>query len=201
MEIKSIKQINITVLFPEPLNHALISLPDLKEKLKTGEEEKDITSVVEAPGLKVLIFPKREREVIFEQNRLLINVKNPEDLAGSDAFRYLDQGFEQSRQDRGKIAAYGFNFDVILFDSGKGNLVGNRVIKAVEGEVEEQGAKVAFTKNGRKFILQLIPAGSSKELVGNVNIHYSSNVLPGDEILQRNMGEDFGEFKNFIARL
>lgn len=201
MKIQSVKQINITILFPEPLNHALVSIPDLREKLKTGNEDQDKINIVEAPGLKVLIFPVRKREVVFEQNRLLINVKEPEDPAKSDIFEYLDKGFEQTKQDRKKIAAYGFNFDAIVTGNGKGNLLGNRVIKAIKVPIEEQGVKVTFTVKDRRFTLQLNPTGTPGELLGNINIHHASNILPDNKVLQKEIEEDLEEFHNLIQRL
>ncbi len=204
MELKSIKQMNITVLFPAPLNHLLISIQELIKDLNKDNQDQDKTTLLDAPGLKVLTYPKRAKDIVYEQNRLLINDREFENLEKSPIFDYLDKGFKQIKQDRKSIAAYGFNFDVIAKSIKKRDLLGQQILRVVKGvadEVQEQGAKVIFTRKGTRFDLQLTPLGSKDELLIHLNTHYSKNELPETKVLKKEAQSDFEEFKKLIDRL
>lgn len=76
MKIETIKNVNIAVLFSEPLNHLLISQKGLLDLFKTRDQQKNQHTFVEAPCLKVLIFPNLKKEVVFEWVRVLVNDKS-----------------------------------------------------------------------------------------------------------------------------
>lgn len=63
MKIETIKSVNITMLFASPINHLLISREGLLNLFKTDDKEKDKMAFIEAPGLKVLIFPNQKKRV------------------------------------------------------------------------------------------------------------------------------------------
>lgn len=203
MRLQSIKQMNITVLFPVPLNHALISIQELIKDLKKDNQEQDKTTVVDAPGLKALTYPNRAKDIVYEQNRLLINDRESLDPDKSSIFDYLDKGFKQTIQDRKSIAAYGFNFDVIAMNTKKGDFLNQHTLQVIRkiGEIQEQGSKVIFARNGKRFDLQLTPTGSKGELLVHLNVHYSKSELPEIKILKKEVESDFGEFKKLIDRL
>jgi len=92
MKIEAIKNINITISFSSSLNHLLISQKDLLELFKTGDPQKDLHTFIEAPGLKVLIFPNRQKDIVFEANRVLVNEKTgvrPEESKIIDNFQKI----------------------------------------------------------------------------------------------------------------
>lgn len=75
MKIESVKNLNITLLFSAPLNHNLVSQQELFGSFKTDDPKDDLNSFIAAPGIRALIFPNRQKEIIFEANRILINEK------------------------------------------------------------------------------------------------------------------------------
>lgn len=205
MKIEAIKNVNITVLFISPINHLLISQKGLLDLFKTGDEAKDGITFVEAPGLKVLIFPNRKKEFVFEGTRILVNDKSgilPENSAVINDFEKIRKSdmFEQ-----GKVAAYGFNYDaVVIPENGSFNiskLVGSKIASIQDINIKSAGVNVLFEKNGITYVLEIKPIGSEQKFVAHFNAHFSTNKLPNTKELKEKINKEFLEFKNTIEKI
>jgi len=71
MKIKSqeIKQSNITAVFPE-IDHTFITAEKMREVFNLNEAENKNSPFFEIPGVKSLIVPSRQKDIVFEGNRL-----------------------------------------------------------------------------------------------------------------------------------
>jgi len=193
---------NITILFSEPLNHLLISPTELINLFKIGDEKLDRHTFIEAPGLKVLVFPNRQKEIIFESNRLLINDKTKEEVSKSEIFDYLEKIIEKNRMvDKNKISAYGFNFDVIA-SSEKGKLKDfiNPEITGVFSKVKSIGIKLFFEKESLLQNFQITPTLLENQFLIQVNFHYPG-VLEEKEKIREKFLDDFNKLIKLVENL
>ena len=204
MKIEAIKNVNITVLFSAPLNHLLLSQKGLLDLFKIGEQEKDKHTFVEAPGLKVLIFPNMKKEFVFEGVRILVSDKSetlPENSDVIDDFQKIitsNMGVE-----RGKVAAYGFNYDAIVVPENGGfkisDLVGTKI--ADIADIKSAGINILFNKDNITYVLEIKPIGSEQKFVAHFNAHFSTNKLPEFQELKKQIQGQFEEFKNIIKKI
>ncbi len=203
MKIEAIKNINITVLFASPINHLLISQKGLLDLFKTGDQQMDPHTFVEAPGLKVLIFPNRKKEFVFEGTRILVNDKSetlPEKSAVIDDF---DKIMKSDMVEQNKFAAYGFNYDIIVIPEN-GNfkiseLVGSKI--AVIQGIKSAGVNIVFEKKNTTYILEFKPIGSEQKFIAHFNAHFSATELPDVKGLKEKINNEFLEFKNIIKTI
>lgn len=201
MKIESTKNINVTLLFASPFNHLLITQRDLLSLYNTGDPKKDEHTFVEAPGLKILIFPNRQKEIIFEASRILINDKTGGDLASSevvaDLFRITTQNFiEQNKQ-----IAYGFNFDVLTAPNDDNfeiaDLIGDRIASLTE--IKSAGITISFDMDSISHMLEIKPIiGEVQKFLVHFNAHYNEDSLPEESTMIQRMNEQFNEFRSFI---
>jgi len=204
MKIEAIKNINITISFSSSLNHLLISQKDLLELFKTGDPQKDLHTFIEAPGLKVLIFPNRQKDIVFEANRVLVNEKTgvrPEESKIIDNFQKL---IEKNIIERDKIIAYGFNYDVLVFPESEdfdiNNFVGSK-ISAIGENIKSAGVNLAFDKNNIKYILEIKPLGNGKQkFLVHLNAHFGKE-LPSFEELKKEVVIQFKELEEIIKKI
>jgi hypothetical protein len=203
MKIEAIKNVNITVLFTSPINHLLISQKDILDLFKTGDEVKDKMTFVEAPGLKVVIFPSRKKEFVFEGTRILVNDKSetlPKDSEVIDDFNKI---IKSNMVEQGKVAAYGFNYDAIITpENGSfkiSDLVGSK-IAAIEN-IQSAGVNILFEKDGATYALEIKPIGSEQKFIAHFNAHFSTTKLPNAEELKEKINKEFLEFKNTIEKI
>lgn len=201
MEPKEIKLINITLLFSEPLNHLLITTQGVLELFKIGDKIPQ-HSLIEAPGLKVFIFPERKKEIIFETNRLLINDKSGSLPQNSEVIDYLFKILEKGSSIGlilEKIAAHGFNYDILIAPpSGLvqfNELVGSKISKIIEN-IEEAGIRTIFKKEEVRFDFQLNPV-SKEKIIAHLNAHYSEP-LPKKEKVKENLLKQYEYFISLI---
>jgi len=206
MKIEAIKNVNITVLFASPINHLLISQKGLLDLFKTGEEAKDRMTFVEAPGLKVLIFPNRRKEFVFEGTRILVNDKSEVLPRESDVIDNFEKIIKSEMVEQEKVAAYGFNYDaVVIPENGSfkiSDLVGSKV-SAIEN-IKSAGFNVLFEKDGITYVLEVKPiklSGSEQKFVAHFNAHFSINKLPDAKKLKEKINKEFLEFKNIIEKI
>lgn len=94
MNIESVKNINITLLFSSPLNHLLISQSDLLNKFKSEDADDNQHSFIGAPGLKILLFPKKQKEIVFEPTRILLNDKTGIAVENTEVVDDLQKNFK-----------------------------------------------------------------------------------------------------------
>ena len=201
MRIESIKNVNITALFSAPLNHLLISQGDLLKLFKTGDQENDKHTFIEAPGLKVLMFPKRQKEIVFEANRILINEKTGVEPGKSEVVEYLQKILDGNFIEKDKIAAYGYNYDVMIVSDNDGFKVDDFVGKkfASLAEIKSAGINISFDKNNIKYVFETRPlSDNDQKLVAHFNAHFSVSKLPSNKELKENLKIQFEELKNSI---
>ena len=209
MKIEAIKNVNITVLFASPINHLLIRQEALLDLFKTGEEVKDKMTFVEAPGLKVLIFPNRKKEFVFEGTRILVNDKSevlPEDSAVIDDFEKI---IKSDMVEQNKVVAFGFNYDaVVIPENGNfkiSDLVGSKI--ASIQDIKSAGINILFEKNNTIYVLEIKPTleikpiGREQKFIAHFNAHFNTNELPNAMELKEKINNEFLEFKNVIEKI
>ncbi|MBU3964945.1 hypothetical protein KJ695_03460 [Patescibacteria group bacterium] len=203
MKIESIKNINITALFASPINHLLIGQEMLLDLFKTGDEEKDKRTFVEAPGLKVLIFPNRKKEYVFEGTRILVNDKNEVLPNDSDVIDDFEKIIKSDMVEQNKVAAFGFNYDTVIIPENSSfksiDLVGSKV--AAIKDIKSAGVNILFEKDGVTYVLEIKPIGSEQKFVAHFNAHFSTNKLPDTKELKEKINKEFLKFKNTIEKI
>jgi len=205
MKIEAIKNVNITVLFASLINHLLISQKGLLDLFKIGDEAKDVMTFVEAPGLKVLMFTNRKKDFVFEGTRILVNDKNevlPKDSEIIDDFEKI---ISSDMVEKGKVAAYGFNYDAVIIPENSNfkisDLVGSKVANIQD--IKSAGVNILFEKDGTTYILEIKPIGSGNEqkFLAHFNAHFSINKLPDTKELKEKINKEFMEFKTIIEQI
>ncbi len=204
MKIEAIKNVNITVLFSSPLNHLLISQKGLLDLFKTGEQEKDKHTLVEAPGLKVLIFPNMKKEFVFEGVRILVSDKSETLPENSDIVDDFQKIITSNMVERDKITAYGFNYYAIISPGEEGfritDFIGSKIF-AIGEEIKSAGVNLVFEKNNIKYTLEIKPISyEQQKFVAHLNVHFGKN-LPEFEELKKGIREQFEIFKNIIKKI
>lgn len=202
MQTKETKQFNITLLFSEPLNHLLITPSKILDLFKKTEDKKSPQhTLVEAPGLKVFVFPQLQKEVVFEVNRLLINDKSGLLPDKSELINYLAKITKSEMVDKKKIIAYGLNYDILITTVNESidfvKFVGSKISKVVEN-IEKAGIQIAFHKQTNSYNLELKPINQNK-LIAHLNVHYNTP-LPSKKNLQENLVKQFNYFIALIEK-
>lgn len=200
MKIESIKNINITLLFSEQLNHLLISQKNLLEGFKL--DSKDKHSFIEAPGLKVLILPERQKEIAFEVNRILINDKSGSEIEKTSVVGDLQVVLSSDAVNKEKISAYGFNFDAVIVPEDNfsaRDLVSDKV--AGIGNLKSAGINILLEKDGLIFVLELKPMKNDKKFIAHFNIHYNSSELPLGDKLKNELKLNFKELIDILQKI
>jgi hypothetical protein len=204
MKIESVKNLNITLLFSAPLNHNLVSQQELFGSFKTDDPKDDLNSFIAAPGIRALIFPNRQKEIIFEANRILINEKtgkSPEDSSVVNDLRVI---MEKSFFEKEKIAAYGFNYEIVAIPDGADfqidDLISEKIAKI--GGIKGAGVSIVFGKDDTRQVLKIEPLeGIDQKFNVSLNIHYSKKDLPSFNDLRKDLIFSFKEFVDVIAKI
>lgn len=204
MQTKEIKQLNITLLFSEPLNHLLIASDRVLNLFKKNEDEKPPRhTLIEGPGLKVFSFSQIQKEVVFEVSRILINDKGGLLPNKSEITNVLEKMVKSEIIDERKIIAYGLNYDVLITpDSGPINFVefiGSKISKVVKN-IERTGIQIAFSDQGNKYNLELKPVDKNK-LIAHLNVHYSAPHLPSKVAFKKKLVEQYDYLISLIQKL
>lgn len=205
MNIQSIKNVNITVLFANPINHNVISQKELVDLFKTGKQKEDLHTFIEAPGLKVLIFPNRQKELIFETNRILINEKTgntPEKVTIINDIEKVIKELSDIKDSN--IAGYGFNYNVVVDQSSNFKIedIAGKKISSLSG-IKSVGVKVGYEKNSVKYLLEINPFEVSveKKIAVHFNVHFSQNKFPNAKELKDEIENKFNELKLLLEKL
>ena len=204
MKIESVKNLNITLLFSAPLNHNLVSQQELFGSFKTDDPKDDLNSFIAAPGIRALIFPNRQKEIIFEANRILINEKtgkSPEDSSVVNDLRVI---MEKSFFEKEKIVAYGFNYEIVAIPDGADfqidDLISEKIAKI--GGIKGAGVSIVFGKDDTRQVLKIEPLeGIDQKFNVSLNIHYSKKDLPSFDDLRKDLIFSFKEFVDVIAKI
>lgn len=204
MKIDSIKNINITTLFSEPLNPILITQNGLLDLFKTGnQQQEDLHTFVEAPGLKVLIFPNLKKEIIFEGVRVLVNDKSEVIVEKSQIVDDFQKVMSSNMIDRNKIAAYGFNYDIIIRPESDAfkitDFVGGKIAQLAD--IKSAGFNILFDKDNITYVLEIKPLGKEKKFIAHLNTHFNMNKLPDSQELKKQIQNQFEELKKIIQKI
>lgn len=202
MRIESIKNVNITLLFSAPLNHLLISQGDLLNLFKTGDQENDKHTFIEAPGLKVLSFPNKQKEIVFEATRILINDKTGRQIKEVKVFDDLRNILKIDLVEQDKLVAYGFNYDVIVSADSSfkiNNLIGNKIANIKN--IKSAGINLSFEKDNVIYILDIKPIGGEQKFIAHFNAHFNTNKLPSGVKLKNEFNSQFEEMKKIIKKI
>jgi len=205
MKIESIKNVNITILFSRPINHLLISQKDLLDLFKISDPDKDKHTFIEAPGLKVFVLPAQQKEIVFEATRILINDKTGVDPKDSKVIDDLQKLLNTNLFEKDKIAAYGFNYDVVAIPPNGSfkieDLIGQKITTSL-GEIKKAGVNTSFEKNGVKYLLVLnILEEGGKKFSAHLNSHFDISILPDFETLKEKISKEYREFEDIIKKL
>ncbi|OGF21852.1 hypothetical protein A2Y83_01740 [Candidatus Falkowbacteria bacterium RBG_13_39_14] len=203
MKIESVKNVNITLLFASPLNHLLISQKELFDKFKSEGANNDQHSFIEAPGLKVLVFPKMQKEIVFEATRILISDKTGKEVDKSDIIGDLEKIKSLDIVEQNKLSAYGFNYDaVVVPDNGNfdiKDLVSDK-IAAIEN-IKSAGINILFEKDRIIYTLEIKPIKNDGRFIAHFNAHYNSNELPSEKKLKGDIESQFSEFSHLLKKI
>lgn len=205
MKIESIKNVNITLLFSGPINHSLISQQDLLKLFEIGDVEKAKHTFIEAPGLKVLILPNQQKEIVLEANRIIINDKtgrNPED---NEVINDLQKLLKTSLLEKDKIAAYGFNYNIIAIPSNGSfkvkDLIGEKVTTTIKG-IKKAGISTNFERSEIKYVLDLnILEEGGQKFSAHLNAHFDVSKLPDFKMLEERISKEYKNFEKIIQKL
>ena len=201
MKIQGLKNVNITVLFSVPLNHLLISQEKIAKLFDITDAQRNASNFVEAPGLKVIILPNQKRDIAFEQSRFIVADKTGNSIEKStlvDDFRKI---FDAGPIDPTTVAAYGFNYDVLVESDG-GNLsdiVGQKLLQLPN--IKNGGAMVSFEKGGISYALDIKPINDKKTFLAHFNAHFTSNIIPNNEVLKKESVLQFKELEQIIKSI
>lgn len=202
MKIESIKNVNITALFSAPINHLLISQKDLLDLFKTEDQEKNKHTFVEAPGLKVLVFPDKQKEIVFEATRVLVNDKTGRQIEEIEIVDDFQNILKIGSMEQDKLTAYGFNYDVVVSPDSSfniGDLVGNKII-SIEN-IKSAGVNFSFEKEGITCVLDIRPIGNEQKFIAHFNAHFNTNKLPDSQELKNKIKIQFEELKNILQKI
>src|SRR4030042_58365 len=79
------------------------------------------------------------------------------------------------------LRAYGYNYDISLQlqeDISYEKLLSPSLKSLINGgKLLEAGARVVFSKLGRKFDIQIVPSGQEKQLEAHTNVHYETGKI------------------------
>jgi len=202
MKIESIKNVNITGLFSVPLDHLLISPDKIVSLFNTGTNPVDIKkSVIEAPGLKVIVFPELKKEFIFENVRVLVSDRGevtPENTTVIDDFKKL---IDNNIFDSKKLTAFGFNFDAIVIPDSTfsvSDLIGTKLSKFPN--IQNAGVNIVFDKDGLKYNFALAPLGVENKYLAHFNVHIQQD-FPDVTEVKRQLLAQYAEFNDVILKI
>lgn len=202
MKIEAIKNVNITVLFSSPLNHLLINQNGVLSLYKTGDEEKDKNTLVDAPGLKLFTFPVRKKDLVFEGTRVLISDKSEASPRESDVIDDFKKIIDSGMIEKDKIVAYGFNYDVVVIpesDFRMDNLIGGKISKIPN--IKSAGVSISFEKGDVKYLLEIKPISGGGKFIAHFNAHVNVGELPEINKLREKIVEEFDEFRSTIQKI
>jgi hypothetical protein len=207
MKIKSqeIKQLNITAVFTE-IDQVSITAQKMREVFGLSEEEGKRSPFFEIPGVKSLIMPpEKQKDIIFESNRLRLNDKIGKEPKDSDLVQDFHKAFE-NLVDKTKLVAYGFNYDILITTEEPvdyKNFVGEKMLSILNGGIlSEAGMKMIYKKDDKIFDLQISPIGGLlQQFVAHLNIHYNVNKIEDFTLIRNQFIQGYSEIQKIINQL
>jgi hypothetical protein len=207
MKIKSREniQLNITAVFSE-IDHAHITAEKMREVFGLTEEEKRKSPFFEIPGVKSLIFPpERQKDIIFEANRIRLNDKSRKEPKDSDLVQDFYKAFE-NLVDKTKLIAYGFNYDILVTTEEPVEykiFIGKKMLSILNsGVLSEGGMRMVYRKDNKRFDLQISPiVGQSKQFIVHLNVHYDATKIEDFTLIQNQFVQEYSEIQKIINQL
>jgi len=206
MKIKSqeIKQLNITALFTE-IDHASITAQKMREVLNLNDAEKTNSPFFEIPGVKSLLVPSRQKDIVLEGNRLRVNEKSGKEPKNSNLVQDFQKALE-NLVDRTKLVAYGFNYDILITTEEPMDyktFIGEKMLSILNsGVLSEAGMRMVYKKDNKRFDLQISPIGGlPKQFVAHLNIHYDINKIEDFALIHNQFIQGYSEIQKIISQL
>lgn len=205
MEIQSLqlKKINITALF-DKIDQSQITSDAIRDLFVLKEPDRANTPFIELPGTKVLIIPTLKKEIVIESNRLRVSDANVGDPTKSKVVNDFEKVYK-AFSGKSILRAYGYNYDISLQlqrNISYDKLLSSSIKNIINGgKLLEAGARVIFTKGGRKFDIQIVPSGQEKQLEVHANVHYETEKIDFTKLtkgLHSDYKEIEGSIKNFM---
>tara|TARA_B100000745_G_scaffold300150_2_gene253000 strand:- start:8603 stop:9211 length:609 start_codon:yes stop_codon:yes gene_type:complete len=202
MRIESIKGLNITTLFSEPLEQKVISGSTVVDLLKESNKQKDLnSSTIEGPGIKVIIVPDLKKDFVFENVRVLINDKGSQDPTETSIMEDLNLFFEKGIISQKKVTSYGFNFDALVNSEDSfevKDLISKKIANLVH--VSQAGVSINFIEEEKKYMFEIKPVSADKKYLAHLNVHYPSG-LSDIESIKKDFVKEFLKFKDLIDKI
>jgi hypothetical protein len=203
MDIDKIQQLNITVLFKEPLNHSAILPKNIFGALGVGEQPSGAT-ITQGPGISILALPKQNKEFIFEAIRILIN-DNSGDIDKSDLISDYVKISKLPFFNKENIVAYGFNYGIVANKAGGIDFPGfiaESLKKNIADNLESAAVKLNFKRGYISYEFQIIPAGIANQAIIHLHVNFpAAEFSGGDDELKVKFVEKFKELKAMIEKI
>lgn len=203
MKIQSfrLKKLNITALF-DKIDQSQITSEAIRDLFDLKAPERANTPFIELPGTKVLIIPTLKKEVVIEPNRLRVSDASTEDPAKSKVISDFEKIYK-AFSGKSTLRAYGYNYDISLQlqeDISYDKLLSSSLKSLVNGgELLEAGARVAYSKAGRKFDIQIVPSGQEKQLEVHANVNHETKGINFTK-LAKELLTDYEEIEQAIKK-
>lgn len=202
MDIQHFKQFNITFLYEEPINHANINLHELEEALKSNKSsEYDLSNKLEVTGnYKILSYPGRKIDVIFEQERILINDNSGQKKEAYSFLDYIDNVFTYSSIVTEKIKSFGFNITAEAINNSSDTFINPTLEKKLNVKIEQQGLLFVFSKDGLRYQMQINPTSQKNNShIIQCNIHHEkfSNITD----MSKHLNDHINYFNKLIRKI
>lgn len=206
MKIKSqeIKQLNLTAVFTE-IDHASITAEKMREIFSLDATEKINSPFFEIPGVKSLVAPSRQKDIVFEGNRLRVNEKSGKEPKDSNLVQDFQKALE-NLVDKTRLVAYGFNYDILITTEEPVNyktFIGEKMLSILNsGVLSEAGMRMVYEKDGKRFDLEISPIGGfPKQFVVHLNIHNDITKIEDFALIQDEFVQGYSEIQKIISQL
>lgn len=203
MKIKKfeLKKLNITALF-DKIDQSSINSEVIRDLFELKPQERANTPFIDLPGTKVLIIPALKKEVVVEPNRLRVSDTEQVDPSSSKIVNDFKKVYEAFGK-KSKLRAYGFNYDISIQlegDISYGKLLSSSLKKLINsGKLLEAGAKVVYSKKGRKIDIQIVPSTKEKQLGILANVHYEVDAIDFKKLTEK-LAADYKEIKQAVGK-
>lgn len=196
-----LKKLNITALF-DKIDQSQITSESIRDLFDLKAHERANTPFIELPGTKVLIIPTLKKEVVVEPNRLRVSDASAEDPPKSKVISDFEKAYKKF-SGKSILRAYGYNYDISLQlqeDISYDKLLSSSLKSLINGgKLLEVGARVVFSKAGRKFDIQIVPSGKEKQLEVHANVHYETERIDFTK-LAKELLVDYREIEQAIKK-
>lgn len=174
-----LKKLNVTALF-DKIDQSQITSEAIRDLFDLKVPDRANTPFIELPGTKVLIIPTLKKEVVIEPNRLRVSDASTENPAKSKVVSDFEKIYKEF-SGKSMLRAYGYNYDISLQlqeNISYDKLLSSSLRSLINGgKLLEVGARVVYSKAGRKFDIQIVPSGQEKQLEVHANVHYETEEI------------------------